>query len=63
MAEAIYTRVAAANYCGLKPITFYGHYRRGHVRSIKDLKTHALYFSKSALDEFIASYLPKNIIR
>lgn len=57
--EELFTLEEAAKWCGLNKKAMYMRYFRGQIRPV-NLPTHRLYFTREAVDEFRANYVPFN---
>ena len=55
--EDLFTLEEAAKWCGLNKNAMYMRYFRGQIKSTPML-SHRLYFTREAIDEFRANYLP-----
>lgn len=57
--EDLFSLEEAAKWCGLKPKAMYMRYFRGQINAVP-MKSHRLYFTRAAIDEFRANYCPFN---
>lgn len=55
--EELFTIEEVAKWCGISRNAAYMHYRRGHIEPVKML-CHRLFFTRTAVDEFRANYMP-----
>lgn len=55
--EDLFTLKEAAKICGLSRNAMYMRYFRGHIKPVNTL-SHRLFFSRDAIDEFRANYVP-----
>lgn len=57
--EDLFTIEECAKFCRMTRNAFYMRYTRGQIDPVP-MKTHRLYFTREALDEFRANYCPYN---
>lgn len=55
--EELFTLEEAAKWCGLSKNAMYMRYFRGQIRPV-NMRSHRLYFTRAAVDEFRAKYRP-----
>lgn len=55
--EDLFSINEAAKICGLSRNAMYMRYFRGQIKAVPTL-SHRLYFSRDAIDEFRANYVP-----
>lgn len=55
--EELFTLEEAAKWCGLSKNAMYMRYFRGQIRPV-NMRSHRLYFTRAAVDEFRANYCP-----
>lgn len=56
--EDLFTIEEVAKWCGISRNAAYMHYRRGHLSRREDIEAHRVYFTRQAVEEFKAKYLP-----
>lgn len=55
--EDLFTIEEVAKFCGLTRNAMYMRYLRGQIDPVR-MRTHRLYFTREAIDEFRANYCP-----
>lgn len=58
--QTLFTIEEVAKWCGLSRNAAYMHYKRGHIQRVMDMECHRIYFTREAVDEFRAKYVPFN---
>lgn len=56
--QDLFTIEEVAKWCGISRNAAYMHYRRGHLNRREDIEAHRVYFTRQAVEEFKAKYLP-----
>lgn len=59
--DDLFTIEEVAKWCGISRNAAYMHYRRGHLNRREDIEAHRVYFTRQAVEEFKAKYLPRFI--